>query len=403
MTLSAASAAEQRSSSAKLEALLAKLAVRKLELDKVAAEARLTASDSDASDDEPILSPAENALAAPDEASSSPATKPAKPKTRGHLPRRTTASVYGTKQYWDARYGAPNAVVGENLKKGETNNEWYVGWRVLRRYALEYAARSHRVLLLGIGTSTLGEEMASDGFSRVTAVDYSEPAIRLMRRAQQNRLGARARAATRGDLEPKSLDAPTPPTPFEVDYRVMDVTRMTFADEAFDCVLDKATLDTMCQLDEDEDEEEEEEEEEARENGKTQKQKNTNGKTKRVSRAARMLRESCRALRPGGTYVCVTYGAPSDRMDLFLDLALDWDLVAHREIPKNKIKYHLYALRRRGGADAAKRSTDVDPAAVVDVTSLEVIRVGNSTAAIPVFRDPFHGSALDMRDRPYRK
>jgi SAM-dependent methyltransferase len=303
--------------------------------------------------------------------------------------------VYGTKQYWDARYGAPNAVVGENLKKGETNNEWYVGWRVLRPYALEYAARSHRVLLLGIGTSTLGEDMASDGFSRVTAVDYSEPAVRLMRRAQQNRLGARARAATRGDLEPESLDAPTPPTPFEVDYRVMDVTRMTFADEAFDCVLDKATLDTMCQLDDDEDDDDEEE-------ARDEFGDATKNKTK-ISRAARMLRESCRALRPGGTYVCVTYGAPSDRMDLFLDLALDWDLVAHREIPKNKIKYHLYALRRRGGAEAAKRSADVDPAAVVDVTSLEVIRVGNSTAAIPVFRDPFHGSALDMRDRPYRK
>jgi len=396
MTLSAASAAEQRSSSAKLEALLAKLAVRKLELDKVAAEARLTVSDSDASDDEPILSPAENALAAPDEASSSPATRGKPANFRSHLPKRTTASVYGTKQYWDARYGAPNAVVGENLKKGETNNEWYVGWRVLRPYALEYAARSHRVLLLGIGTSTLGEDMASDGFSRVTAVDYSEPAVRLMRRAQQNRRGARARAAARGDLEPESLDAPTPPTPFEVDYRVMDVTRMTFADEAFDCVLDKATLDTMCQLDDDEDEDDEEEARD--ENGKRE-----NATKTKISRAARMLRESCRALRPGGTYVCVTYGAPSDRMDLFLDLALDWDLVAHREIPKNKIKYHLYALRRRGGADAAKRSADVDPAAVVDVTSLEVIRVGNSTAAIPVFRDPFHGSALDMRDRPYRK
>ena len=399
MTLSAASAAEERSSSAKLEMLLAKLAVRKLELDKAAAEARVAASESDASDDEPILLSGDEANAKPRGAGR---TTSANDDFR---PRGRTAarSVYGSKSYWDARYGAPDAVVGENLRKGETNNEWYVGWRVLRPYALDYAARSHRVLLLGIGTSTLGEDMASDGFARVTAVDYSEPAVRLMRRAQQNRLGARARAATRGDLEPKSLDAPTPPTPFEVDYRVMDVTRMTFADEAFDCVLDKATLDTMCQLDEDEDEDEEEEEEEARENGKTRKQKNTNGKTKRVSRAARMLRESCRALRPGGTYVCVTYGAPSDRMDLFLDLALDWDLVAHREIPKNKIKYHLYALRRRGGADAAKRSTDVDPAAVVDVTSLEVIRVGNSTAAIPVFRDPFHGSALDMRDRPYRK
>ena len=396
MTLSAASAAEQRSSSAKLEALLAKLAVRKLELDKVAAEARLTVSDSDASDDEPILSPAENALAAPDEASSSPATRGKPANFRSHLPKRTTASVYGTKQYWDARYGAPNAVVGENLKKGETNNEWYVGWRVLRPYALEYAARSHRVLLLGIGTSTLGEDMASDGFSRVTAVDYSEPAVRLMRRAQQNRLGARARAATRGDLEPESLDAPTPPTPFEVDYRVMDVTRMTFADEAFDCVLDKATLDTMCQLDDDEDEDDEEEARD--ENGDATKTR------RKISRAARMLRESCRALRPGGTYVCVTYGAPSDRMDLFLDLELDWDLVAHREIPKNKTKYHLYALRRRGGVDVTKKSaTDIDASSVVDVTSLEVIRVGNSTAAIPVLRDPFHGSALDMRDRPYRK
>jgi SAM-dependent methyltransferase len=220
-----------------------------------------------------------------------------------------------------------------------------------------------------------------------------------MRKEQENRLRRFRRAEKRGDFSnaenASSPSAPTPPTAFEVDYRVMDVTRMTFADSSFDCVLDKATLDTMCQLDDDEDDDDEEE-------ARDEFGDATKNKTK-ISRAARMLRESCRALRPGGTYVCVTYGAPSDRMDLFLDLALDWDLVAHREIPKNKIKYHLYALRRRGGAEAAKRSADVDPAAVVDVTSLEVIRVGNSTAAIPVFRDPFHGSALDMRDRPYRK
>ena len=125
-------------------------------------------------------------------------------------PRGRTAarSVYGSKSYWDARYGAPDAVVGENLRKGETNNEWYVGWRVLRPYALDYAARSHRVLLLGIGTSTLGEDMASDGFARVTAVDYSEPAVRLMRRTQQNRLAARARAAAA-----RARAAAAPPAP----------------------------------------------------------------------------------------------------------------------------------------------------------------------------------------------
>ena len=395
MTLSAASAAEQRSSSAKLEALLAKLAVRKLELDRAAAEARVAASESDASDDEPILSPAPDAVV-----SSEPRTNPGVLRVR---PARHTASVYGSKAYWDARYGAPDAVVGENLRKGETNNEWYVGWRALRPYALDYALRSHRVLLLGIGTSTLGEEMSADGFSRVTAVDYSEPAIERMRKEQENRLRRFRRAEKRGDFSnaenASSPSAPTPPTAFEVDYRVMDVTRMTFADNSFDCVLDKATLDTMCQLDDDDDEEEEE----TKKGGDDDAFAKTKKKSA-SSRASRMLRESCRALRPGGTYVCVTYGAPSDRMDLFLDLELDWDLIAHREIPKNKTKYHLYALRRRGGVDVTKKSaTDIDASSVVDVTSLEVIRVGNSTAAIPVLRDPFHGSALDMRDRPYRK
>ena len=154
----------------------------------------------------------------------------------------------------------------------------------------------------------------------------------------------------------------------------------------------KATLDTMCQLD---DETTEDDEDVSKTGLSTKRRVSSNAK--------RMLLESCRALRPGGTYVCVTSGAPSDRMDLFLDLELDWDLVEHREIPKNTIKYHLYALRRRGGVDAARRAADIDPASVVDATSLEVIRVGNSTAAIPVFRDPFHGSSLDMRDRPYRK
>ena len=391
MTLSAASAAEQRSSSAKLEALLAKLAVRKLELDKAAAEARVAASESDAPDDEPILLSGDEANAKPRGAGR---TTSANDDFR---PRGRTAarSVYGSKSYWDARYGAPDAVVGENLRKGETNNEWYVGWRVLRPYALDYAARSHRVLLLGIGTSTLGEDMASDGFARVTAVDYSEPAVRLMRRTQQNRLAARARAEAANARDARLLKpptAPTAPTAFEVDYRVMDVTRMTFSDASFDCVLDKATLDTMCQLD---DETTEDDEDVSKTGLSTKRRVSSNAK--------RMLLESCRALRPGGTYVCVTYGAPSDHMDLFLDLELDWDLVEHREIPKNTIKYHLYALRRRGGVDAARRAADIDPASVVDATSLEVIRVGNSTAAIPVFRDPFHGSSLDMRDRPYRK
>ena len=44
-----------------------------------------------------------------------------------------------------------------------------------------------------------------------------------------------------------------PPHPFKVDYRIMDVTKMTYPDRSVDCVIDKATLDTMKQLDDDDD------------------------------------------------------------------------------------------------------------------------------------------------------
>ena len=71
----------------------------------------------------------------------------------------------------------------------------------------------------------------------------------------------------------------------------MDVTRMTFADEAFDCVLDKATLDTMCQLD-DEDEEEEEES-----SAKTEKHKNKKTHENKQNTGLSLARRACCASR----------------------------------------------------------------------------------------------------------
>ena len=86
--------------------------------------------------------------------------------------------------------------------------------------------------------------MAENGFARVSAVDYSEASIVAMRNAQRSRVDA---------LRRNPPDKP-PPHPFEVDYRVMDVTAMTYPERSFDCVVDKATLDTMCQLDDEPDE-----------------------------------------------------------------------------------------------------------------------------------------------------
>lgn len=151
--------------------------------------------------------------------------------------------------------------------KGEVSNEWYVGYDAVKDLLLRYAARDQSVLLLGCGTSTLGEDMAADGFARVAAVDYSEPCIAAMRRVQRARLDAAATADTAAaaadgaaadttagpsakPAAPAPASAPSKPA-CEVDYRVMDVTAMAYPDDALDCVLDKATLDTMCQLDDD--------------------------------------------------------------------------------------------------------------------------------------------------------
>ena len=81
------------------------------------------------------------------------------------------------------------------------------------------------------------------GFSRVEAVDYSENAILRMREEQERRLMNYAR----------NPPVRPPPHPFKVDYRIMDVTKMTYPDRSVDCVIDKATLDTMKQLDDDDD------------------------------------------------------------------------------------------------------------------------------------------------------
>ena len=91
-----------------------------------------------------------------------------------------TTSIYGSKDYWETRF-EDGCTVGASTEKGETNNEWYAGYDELEPILQRFTARNHRVLILGCGTSTLGEELAVRGFSRVEAVDYSENAILRMR------------------------------------------------------------------------------------------------------------------------------------------------------------------------------------------------------------------------------
>jgi len=129
---------------------------------------------------------------------------------------------------------------------------------------------------------------------------------------------------------------------------------VTYPDRSVDCVLDKATLDTMKQLDDEDDEDDME----FSAPGASDKAVKPDPR----SHAQRMLRESCRVLKPGGHYVCITYGEPQTRLPLFdpnNEGLGEWENAAggdendgspYLELKRNKATYYVYVFRKRTDA-----------------------------------------------------
>ncbi|KAJ7949220.1 Methyltransferase-like protein 13 [Quillaja saponaria] len=137
--------------------------------------------------------------------------------------------------------------------------DWYQRYSSLRPFIRKYIPPSSRVLVVGCGNAVMSEDMVKDGYEDIMNMDISSVAIDMMRR--------------------KYEDIP------QLKYMHMDVRDMSFfPDESFDGVIDKGTLDSlMC------------------------------GTDAPIS-AAQMLGEVCRLLKPGGTYMLITYGDPKVRM-----------------------------------------------------------------------------------------
>lgn len=76
--------------------------------------------------------------------------------------------------------------------QGELSNEWYFGYDRLKPLLRQTAAvpSGASILVLGCGQSLLAEEIASDGFANVTAIDYSVQCIRAMAARQAARQAA---------------------------------------------------------------------------------------------------------------------------------------------------------------------------------------------------------------------
>ncbi|KAB2017635.1 hypothetical protein ERO13_D08G162500v2 [Gossypium hirsutum] len=169
--------------------------------------------------------------------------------------------------------------------------DWYQRYSSLRPFVRRYVPTSSRVLMVGCGNALMSEDMAKDGYEDIMNIDISSVAIDMMRRKYE--------------FVP------------QLKYMQMDVRDMSFfPDESFDSVMDKGTLDSlMC------------------------------GTDAPIS-ASRMLGEVSRLLKPGGTYMLITYGDPSARMPHLNRPVYGWNIFLYN-LPRPDFK-------RPGGCSSTK-------------------------------------------------
>ena len=226
VVLSPATARSKREAHSKLDALLAKLAAKKMQMDRQARRERGEAvSDSDEDD------PANDSLGA----TPPPPTLTLAPRPRASTaPRRTGTTATPTPTSPSARPPprARSTTSGTSVSTDSSPSS--------SRTPPETNASSSSAPAPPPSAKTWPRTVSRASPPWITP----EASIVAMRNAQRSRVDA---------LRRNPPDKP-PPHPFEVDYRVMDVTAMTYPERSFDCVVDKATLDTMCQLDDEPDE-----------------------------------------------------------------------------------------------------------------------------------------------------
>ena len=124
-----------------------------------------------------------------------------------------------SKTYWNKRYES-------DYKSGEKIFEWYLNFDVLETFVTSIiSSKDDNILELGCGNSTLSNDLSKVGYTSITSIDYSDVAI-----------------------EQQKKNYPTN----NVNYLTVDATNMSkkFNNNKFDCIMDKATLDSMMSGDE---------------------------------------------------------------------------------------------------------------------------------------------------------
>lgn len=79
-------------------------------------------------------------------------------------------------EYWEDRYCS-----------NSEEYEWYLSYPAVSPVIEEHVRKDAPVLHIGVGTSTMHEEMAAAGFQSITNVDYSKKCIEVIQNRWQSR------------------------------------------------------------------------------------------------------------------------------------------------------------------------------------------------------------------------
>lgn len=141
-----------------------------------------------------------------------------------------------------------------------------------------YVQPTHKVLMAGAGNSRLSEELYENQVKNITNIDISEVCVNAMKANHEDKQ--------------------------EMQWQKMDVRKLEFADATFDVVIDKGTMDSvLC----------------------------GEGSTKNCNQ---MCKEMSRVLKPGGTYIVISYGQPDYRLNYFDKPEYNWNILPAQSVPK---------------------------------------------------------------------
>jgi len=112
------------------------------------------------------------------------------------------------RKYWDQRFEV------------EDKYEWLTSFEDIEADILEFLSPSHKILVIGCGTSSFSFDLYSRGYRNIVSIDYSAVVIEKLKSQHSN-------------TEP------------EMEWICMDMTDLRFAGSSFDVVIDKAAMDAI--------------------------------------------------------------------------------------------------------------------------------------------------------------